>query len=244
MEPKNNKGLIVALIAIIVLLLCAGVYLLFGKEMLNNKSDNNTTTAINNKDINNSTNKKIKDCTLSTKSGTTIALKNSTIDNYTITSDLYINNVFSDKVFYEDVPYNECEEIVVDESDNYILIKFATDWALYTNLYLFNKNGNFISDFSELKSKYDHRILIEFNKNGDLIFNYYADLGAESSIKESYCEKKAKPNDIYSMKGDLIIENNKLVEKNVTKTTWKNAYSCNGNNADECGNIDEIICGN
>ena len=43
-QEKSNKGLIGILIAIIVLLLCIVAYLLFGKDMLNGKTNGNSST--------------------------------------------------------------------------------------------------------------------------------------------------------------------------------------------------------
>ena len=186
------------------------------------------------------------DCNITSIKGTNISLKNKKNDNGRITTDVYINNNYSTNVYYYTSPYNNCESIDIEEIDNdYFLIKFANEAAMYTNFYLFNKNGKFITDFKDWYKKYnsnlDYLLWVGKNENGGLAVNYYSDW-FETSIDNAYCEAKAKPDDNYSIEEKVNIVNDELKTDSIKKTTWKEQYMCKDGNTADCGNIEDVVC--
>jgi len=250
-EKKNNKGLIIVVCVLSVLVLALGGFIVYDKVISKsdeNPKDNNIVENNGTTETNNEVGEKVEDCSFTPIKGVTIALKNSLNNNGRISSDVYINEKLSSRVSYNENIVNGCESIDKEEIEvgsDYLLFRFEGE-SMYTDFYLFNKNGKFISDFSELRKKYNN-IWIGKNDNGSrLDFSYFATRGMEGSIGDVFCELKVRPKatDIYSITGNLKIENDKLIEENVKKINWEEAYKCNGENADDCGNINDIVCDN
>ena len=252
-NKKKNKGLIVLVILLImcVLGLCGYVIYISFLKTKDNKIDNNTSatkttiTTVNQENIEEHS-IETAECDIKSVKGTNISLKNQKNDNGRITTDVYINNNYSSNISYYTSPYNDCESIDVEEiDDDYFLIRFANEAAMFTNFYLFNKNGKFVTNFENWYKKYDSNVeyllWVGKNENGGLSVNYYSDW-FETSIDSAYCEAKAKPEDNYSIEENVSIVNGELKTDSVKKTTWKEKYLCKDGNTEYCGNINDVIC--
>ena len=194
----------------------------------------------------------IPDCKITNIKGTEIELKNSVATNYSVLSDIYINGNFSSKIKYEKGPYTECSSLQAEKIDNeYFLISFPIgDVPTHSYNYLFNKNGKYITDFKEWDKKYAGTKGFEnvhgeayVEENGKLEIDYYAgEALIERSLDEEYCELKAKPDDIYSIIEYVSISNDKLNITNIKKVSWKEAYLCEDDEVDNCGDISKVNC--
>lgn len=254
MENQNkNRNLYILVAILCVLILVLGGYIIYDK-VLSNPNENKTTNAnqsTESNDANNQTpenNTNVVDCSISSIKGLNLVLKNTKNNNGRITSDVYIKNKFSSNISYYNSLYNECESIIAEEIDNnYFLIKFGNDEAMFTDFYLFNKNGKYITDFKDWRKKYnnfDYSLLVGRNDNGGLLIDYLSDYGFEASLPDAYCELKAKPKDIYRITEYVSLINDELKINNTKKTTWEEAYLCKDSNTDDCGNINELTCNN
>ncbi len=191
----------------------------------------------------------IPNCAINYLKDTKIELKNIKAVNSVITSDVYINGIFSKNISYYVSPYNYCLAYEPRElkKDYFILDFFWGDIPLPYYTYLFNKNGTYITDFKEWKRKYDGKYglgSIQGSDKSDLSIVYNINEGMEMDLVESYCELEAKPDDIFSIVEYIDIENDELKVINVDKTTWKEAYLCEDGQEEDCGDITKIDCSN
>ena len=178
------------------------------------------------------TNRTISDCSISKIKGVKLEFKNTNAIDGIITSDIYINGTFSHKITYYDNCYNECEVLKNDDgnveefNNDYFLLSFASEGATWSDAYLFSKSGKYISNFDEWRKKYKDTVnkdgILPIVKVGEssLELDYIIDYGWEQSIQESYCEVKAKPDDIYRVTEYVSIEDDKLKVEKVVKKTW------------------------
>ena len=257
MEGKsNNKGLIILVCILSVLVLSLGGFIVYDKVLSKEEQGNsNIIDNNNNHDKKEQTNNDINidqslenniNCSISSIEGTNIYLKNSVNNNGRITSDLYINNEFSSRISYFENLYNECDKIDVEKIDQkYFLIKFANEATMYSDFYLFSNSGKLISDFKEWKENGNYILSVSKDVNGGLIFNYFYNYGSDDvSLSEEYCAINAKPQDIYNIKKYVNITNDKLVIEKTESITWKEVYMCKDVNTVDCGNISDIVCNN
>ena len=257
MENQNKNVRLYALIAILcVLVLGLGGYIVYDKVVSNGpktsskpiKTDNNIDNNKKNDDKTNNNDTKIDDCSITSIKGLDITLKNTKRNNGYITSDVYINNTYSTNISYHDASYNDCENILIEEIDNdYFLMSFASEAATYTDFYLFNKSGKFITNFEEWRKKYDNSYLdiyVSSNDKGGLLISYFSGMGWDMGLTDLYCEFKATPKDIYTSTEYVSIVNDELKTTKTEKTTWEEAYLCKDGNKEDCGNINNISCAN
>lgn len=237
-KQKNNKILIIFVCVLCVLLLATGGYILFNKVVTKPTSKNIQQNTESPEETNDNT-----ICVISSN----VVFKNIKDINGRTTSDVYINDNFASKITYDTNTYNECKQLGdnTKEKGDYYLIVFANEAALYSDFYLFNKSGKYISNFDEWRKKHDssYYLSVTMNEGNELLIDYYAGMGYET-IYEAYCKYKAKPNDIQRITEFISIENDELIIKNEKKETWKDIYLCTSDNTEDCGDITKVVCNN
>lgn len=221
-KQKNNKKLILIVAIICVILVIIVGIIIYIKYV--NKMLGEVNSTLDDQEEIYGTDRDIDNCKITSIKGVDFELKNTKSTDGEITSDIYINNKLAKNVKYLDNEANSCGEIEIEEIDNnYILAKFASD-VVYSDFYLFNKNGKLISDFSDTKGKYDIKSTIptvQKNDNGGLTIDYTTDNYAEYFLEDAYCDIKPKLTDLYSVVEYVKIENDELKVYDIKKTTWE-----------------------
>lgn len=266
-EKKNNKGLVCLIVILIILVLGLVGYIIYDKVLLKDKAtiENNSTTTttervstttradeetfkIDNKNIERKTLEEcnFKDCNIYKSNNLSIVLKNITKKDYDIYGDVYINNVFSKTINFEDTSYNVNNNIEIEIfNDKYILFRFANEAAMYVNFYLFKYNGLLISDFEDEKELYEYDWLTINVKNDELFIEHLMFIPSEMPLKYEYCEADVLPSDNYRITKKVTVENDKIRVLETNNITWEDAYKCgsteNGGSED-CGDIKTVVC--
>ncbi len=185
--------------------------------------------------------KLLYNCTITSIKDTKIELKNPKVivddeSDYVVESELYINGKYSRKVSYN--WENTCDSFDISEIDNnHFLLRIVSE-SIYKDFYLFNKDGKFISDFSEWRKKYD-TIWVGID-DGKFVLEHQA--GFLEAMDETYCELKAKPTDISRTTEYLSIENDEIKVKDVKNTTWEEEFGECYDGSSTCVDINKIDC--
>ena len=228
----------VIICSLIIIAIVLGIYFLY-------KNSNNKMNIIETNSSNTEAtyeNRTVSDCSFTSIKDTKIELKNTIAIEGTRTSDLYVNDVFVNKIGYEDNSNNDCEFIEPKEvGSNYFLIKFYGESDV-SSVHLFSKNGEYISNFEDWRKKYNDTLnpynnLPSINIESDgLEMIYTADDGSEEPTDISYCDLKPELTDIYKIVEKVSIKNNKLVVDSVKEVTWYQELT------DQNYDIDKIVC--
>ena len=255
-DNKKNTGLVVLVIVLIICIFGLLGYIVFDRVLSNKIGNDNdvtttkttsTTKVINANDI---TQKSLEECNYESceiykSSDVSIMLKNINRNDDFINADVYINEVFSHAIKFHNVEYNFQSYIDINLlQNNYFIMRFANEAAMYDIFYLFNNEGKFITDFEEERKQHNSdwfNILVE---NDELILNYNLYYFGEEPIKFEYCESNSKPTDNYMIIKKANINNNKLNIYETKNITWEEAYKCSSEDQDTqfCGNIYEVVC--
>ncbi len=249
-KSSNKKTILIICTTIFMVFIGLICFAIYNKESskidmeIIKKKHNNRQNVVNDSQVDEEdlygTDRDIADCNITYIKGIVFELKNTKANNGEISSDVYINNNFSKRITYSDNAYNKCNEIEILEIDNnYILTRFVSE-IFYSTFYLFNKNGTFISDFSEYTGKYDIKYSIPFvykSDNGVLAIDYISDSYSEATLEDSYCYIKPKLADLYSVTEYIKVENDEMKTYDTKKTTWEEEME------KEEIDLNDIICG-
>ena len=182
-----------------------------------------------------------KDCELYKDNNVLINVKSIIKKEDEYSCDIYFNNKLSYRI-------KDCgDSLNLEKINDGFLIKVASE-GFFSYFYLFDKDGNFIIDFSEEMKKNKNQHVTVSISNNELIMSISKltslDDGDVDLIKDSYCELKAKPTDTFETTNYYKINANKLEIYKVENITWEEAYKCENGESENCGDITKVKCKN